>query len=48
MYLGALSVNGLTKLTFHGEIIIQNTCQLLGAHNLNKCCVSTKTGPGIV
>ena len=36
MYLAALGKNGLTKLTFHGEIIVQNTPQLLGAHNQNK------------
>ena len=36
MYLAALAKNGLTKLTFHGERIIQNTPQLLGAHNQNK------------
>ena len=36
MYLGALNVNGLTKLTFHGEIIIQNPPQLWVAHNQNK------------
>ena len=36
MYLVALGKNELTKLTFHGEIIVQNTPQLLGAHNQNK------------
>ena len=36
MHLGTLGENGLTKSTFPGEIIIQNTPQLLGAHNQNK------------
>ena len=41
MYLGAVGVNGLTKLTFYGEITIQNNPRLFGAHNQNsRCCVS--------
>ena len=36
MHLGALAENGLTKSTSPGEIIIQNTPQLLGDHNQNK------------
>ena len=36
MYLGALAKNGLTKSAFPGEIIIQNTPQLLGAYNQKK------------
>ena len=36
MYLIALGVNGLTKLTFHGEIIIQNTQLRVVPQNQNK------------
>ena len=35
MYLGALGADGLTKLSFHEKIIIQNTPQLLVADNQN-------------
>ena len=36
VYLVAPGVDGLTKLTFHGETIIQNTPQVWVAHSQNK------------